>query len=176
LKIVIGLGNPEEKYRETRHNLGFWAVEEFCRRCGMEWSIRECRSRVARGRVGSVEVLVAKPQTYMNASGEAASCLAKRYGAAPEDLLIVFDDAAIDLGTIRLRPSGSDAGHRGMRSIVEMMLTEDIPRVRIGIRTAGTAREDLAGHVLSPFAPEEMERAEEQARRAAECIQMILEA
>lgn len=176
MKIVIGLGNPEEKYRDTRHNLGFWAVEEFCRRGGMEWSIRECRSQVARGRVGSVEVLVAKPQTYMNASGEAAACLANRHGAAPEDLLIVFDDAAIDLGTIRVRPSGSDAGHRGMRSIVETMLTEQIPRVRIGIRTAGTPREDLAEHVLSPFAPEEMARAEEQADRAAECIQMILEA
>jgi PTH1 family peptidyl-tRNA hydrolase len=174
LKIVIGLGNPEERYRDTRHNLGFWAVEEFCRRCGMEWSARECRSRIARGRVGSVEVLVAKPQTYMNASGEAANCLAKRYGAAPEDLLIVFDDAAIDLGTIRLRPSGSDAGHRGMRSIVETMLSERIPRVRIGIRTSDTEREDLAEHVLSPFAPEEMEKAQEQARRAAECIQMVL--
>jgi PTH1 family peptidyl-tRNA hydrolase len=175
LKIVVGLGNPDEKYRGTRHNLGFHAVEEFCRRIGIAWSGRECLSQIARGRLGAIEILVAKPETYMNASGEAVTCLANRYGVAPEDLLVVCDDAAIDLGAIRLRASGSDAGHRGMRSILESMATENIPRLRIGIRTAETSRQDLAEHVLSSFATHERGRAEEQARRAAECIQTVLE-
>jgi len=175
LKIVVGLGNPGQTYAETRHNLGFLAVEEFCRQCRISWGGRECRSLTARGRVGGEAVLVARPQTYMNRSGEAVDCLLRLCDAGPADLLVVCDDAAIDLGNLRIRPSGSDGGHRGLRSIVERLGTEQFPRLRIGIRTARVAEGDLSEEVLAPFLPGELEVAGEQASRAAQCIRVVLE-
>jgi len=175
LKIVVGLGNPGDRYRHTRHNLGFLAVEEFCRRRHFRWRAHECGSITAGGRVGTEAVLVAKPETYMNLSGEAVSCLLKRSAAAPSDLLVVCDDIAIDLGSIRVRPSGRDGGHRGLRSIIEALQTEDFGRVRIGIRTSAAEPGDLADHVLAPFATEEWAVASEQISRAAQCVQVVLE-
>lgn len=175
MKIVVGLGNPGQTYAETRHNLGFLAVEEFCRQCRISWGGRECRSLTARGRVGGEAVLVARPQTYMNRSGEAVDCLLRLCDAGPADLLVVCDDAAIDLGNLRVRPSGSDGGHRGLRSIVERLGTEEFPRLRIGIRTARVAEGDLSEEVLAPFLPGELEVAGEQASRAAQCIRVVLE-
>jgi peptidyl-tRNA hydrolase, PTH1 family len=175
VKIVVGLGNPGETYSLTRHNLGYRAVDEFCRLAGLKWSGSECASRIARGRMGSQEVMVAKPQTFMNASGQAVACLLERSGAVPTDLLVVCDDAAIDLGALRVRARGSDGGHRGLRSIAELVGSEDFPRLRIGIRTPSAGLEDLSEHVLSPFSGAEQERVEAQLRRAAECIQTVLE-
>ena len=175
MKIVVGLGNPGRTYAETRHNLGFLAVEEFCRRRGLCWGGRECSSLTARGQIAGEALLVGRPQTYMNRSGEAVHCLLELCDAGPSDLLVVCDDAALDLGTLRVRPSGSDGGHRGLRSVIEWLGTEDFPRLRIGIRTATLAQGNLAEEVLAPFLPGEMEAAGEQASRAAECIQIVLE-
>ena len=175
MKIVVGLGNPGEAYSLTRHNLGYRAVEEFCRLAGLKWSGWECESRVALGRMGSLEVMVAEPQTFMNASGQAVACLLDRSGIPPTDLLVVCDDVAIDLGTLRVRARGSDGGHRGLRSIAQHLGSEDFPRLRIGIRTASAGLEDLAEHVLSPFGATQQEDVESQLRRAAECIQTVLE-
>ena len=175
MKIVVGLGNPGETYAETRHNLGFLAVEEFCRRKGLAWSGRECLATIARGHSAGEALLVARPRTYMNRSGESVRCLLALCGADPSDLLVVCDDAALDLGCLRVRSSGSDGGHRGLRSIIESLGTGDFPRLRIGIRTAAVAEGDLAEQVLSPFLPGEMETAAEQASRAAECIAVVLE-
>ncbi|MCI0410493.1 MAG: aminoacyl-tRNA hydrolase [Acidobacteria bacterium] len=175
MKIVVGLGNPGEAYSLTRHNLGYRAAESFCRLARLEWSGRDCASRIARGRMGSSEVLVAMPETFMNASGEAVGCLLERSGASPTDLLVVCDDAAIDLGLLRVRARGSDGGHRGLRSIAEHIGTEDFPRLRIGIRTPSAGLENLSEHVLSPFSAAEQRVVEAQMRRAAECIQTVLE-
>ena len=173
LKIVVGLGNPGAKYRDTRHNLGFWAVEGLARRQG--WSFREgeCDSRVARGSLRGVEVLLAEPQTYMNASGEAVACLLETSGSDPGDLLVVCDDAALPLGTLRLRASGSDGGHRGLRSIAAALGTQSFPRLRLGIGV-GEALEPLAEHVLSEFPAGQRAQALEAAARAAECIEAAL--
>lgn len=175
MKIVVGLGNPGKAYSLTRHNLGYRAVDAYCRLAGWEWSDEQCASRIAHGRVGASEVMLAKPQTFMNASGEAVVCLLERAGAVPSELLVVCDDVAIDLGALRVRPRGSDAGHRGLRSISGQLGTEDFPRLRIGIRTRASEREELAEHVLSPFGAGEREVVEQQIRRAAECIQAVLE-
>ena len=172
---MVGLGNPGRKYGETRHNLGFAAVEEFSRRMGFSAGAEACRSAVARGRLAGQTVLVARPQTFMNRSGEAVACLLRLCSAGPSDLLVVCDDAAIELGCLRIRPSGSDGGHRGLRSIIESIGTEDFPRLRIGIRTPSVAQGDLAEQVLAPFPPGEIEAAMEQASRAAECIRVVLE-
>jgi len=175
LKLVIGLGNPGEEYRQTRHNLGYLAVEAFCRRRRLRFSGRRCRARIAKGRIGGEEVLIAEPETYMNLSGEAVGCLVDACAVSPTDLLVVCDDAAIDLGSLRVRPSGSDGGHRGLRSIHEALGTVDFARLRIGIRTAPVAEGNLAEEVLAPFSPEEWEMASRQVERAAECIDLILE-
>lgn len=175
MKIVVGLGNPGKAYSLTRHNLGYRAVDAYCNLAGLEWSGEECASRIARGRVGALEVMVAKPQTYMNASGAAVACLLERSGGSPADLLVVCDDVALSLGALRVRPRGSDGGHRGLRSIAQQMGSEEFPRLRIGIRTPAAELEALAEHVLSPFSAGEREAVEQQIRRAAECIQTVLE-
>ena len=175
MKIVVGLGNPGSRYLRTRHNLGFLAVEEFCRKEGFAWTGRECHSRTARGRVGGEEVLVAEPQTYMNCSGDAVACLLQQEHASLSDLLVVCDDAALDLGSIRLRASGSDGGHRGLRSIGEALGTHEFARLRLGIRTDASLIADLAGHVLSAFDPAEGPRLEQQVSSAAECMKLALE-
>ena len=118
---------------------------------------------------------MAKPQTFMNASGEAVACLLELTGAPPGDLLVVCDDVALPLGALRVRAKGSDGGHRGIRSIVQQIGSEDFPRLRIGFRTPSFGPEDLAEHVLSNFGPGEQQAVEEQIRRAAECIQTVLE-
>jgi PTH1 family peptidyl-tRNA hydrolase len=125
--------------------------------------------------MGGESVLVARPQTFMNRSGEAVEGLLQWCGAAPPDLVVVCDDVAIDLGRLRVRPSGSDGGHRGLRSIIQSLGTQEFPRLRIGIRTPSVLRGDLAEEVLSPFLPEEMAAAEAQATRAADCVRVILE-
>jgi PTH1 family peptidyl-tRNA hydrolase len=120
-------------------------------------------------------VLVARPQTFMNRSGEAVEGLLRWCGVEPPDLLVVCDDVAIDLGRLRVRPSGSDGGHLGLRSIIQSLGTQDFPRLRIGIRTPSLLQGDLAREVLSPFLPEELKAAEEQASQAADCVRIILE-
>jgi peptidyl-tRNA hydrolase, PTH1 family len=141
----------------------------------MSWTGRQCRSRTSRGRIGSEEVMVAQPETFMNLSGEAVACLLETTGATAGDLLVVCDDVAIDLGSIRVRGSGSDGGHRGLKSIAGSLGSEDFPRLRIGIRTAAAGHGDLADHVLASLGPAEWEEAQAQIRRAAECIQTVLE-
>ena len=115
MKIVVGLGNPGEEYRGTRHNLGFLAVEEFGRRQKLRLDKQECRSRIAKGAAGGEGILLAEPLTFMNLSGEAVACLLERFGGTPADLLVACDDAALDLGLLRVRAAGSDGGHRGRR-------------------------------------------------------------
>jgi len=174
VRLVVGLGNPGAEYLRTRHNLGFLAVEEFCRLSGLRLSTRECKARIARGRVGGVEILVAEPQTFMNASGESVACLMERTGASPAELLIVCDDVDIDLGALRVRAGGGDAGHRGLRSIAQEIGSQGFPRLRVGIRTSEPGRSVLAEHVLSEITSAQLAAAGDPIGRAAECIRVIL--
>ena len=173
LKIVVGLGNPGAKYRDTRHNLGFWAVEELARRHGWEFRPGSCEASVARGSLGALEVLLAEPQTYMNGSGDAVACLMNASGSDSGDLLVVCDDVALPLGTLRLRAAGSDGGHRGLRSIAAAIGTQSFARLRLGIGAA-VESEPLVGRVLAPFPASEREQALRAAERAAECIEAAL--
>lgn len=175
MRLVVGLGNPGTEYSGTRHNLGFMAVEEFCRQSGWCWSRPACDARTARGRLGALEVLVAQPQTFMNASGEAVACLMRSVGVLPADLLVVCDDVAIDFGTLRVRPGGGDAGHRGLRSIARAIGSQDFPRLRLGIRTPHAGEEDLAAHVLGDFTEAQRQALGEQIGKAAECMRVILQ-
>ena len=151
MEILVGLGNPGSCYQDTRHNVGFALVECLAQRSNAEWKDSEQESSlVAEIAVLGHNVLLAKPQTYMNNSGRAVKKLCKHRGCRPSELLVVYDDFLLDFGTVRLRPKGSDGGHNGLASILENLSTNEIPRLRLGI---GSPEEgvDVVDYVLGNF-------------------------
>jgi PTH1 family peptidyl-tRNA hydrolase len=146
-RLILGLGNPGEQYRATRHNVGFRVVEELARRRQARLDRLECNALTARVEVAAAEnapaaaspppgplaVLLAQPQTYMNRSGFAARCLLELHGLAPDQVLVVYDEVNLPFGRLRLRRAGSPAGHRGIESILENLRTDQVPRLRVGI-------------------------------------------
>ena len=174
MRLILGLGNPGEEYRATRHNVGFRVVEELARRWQVSLSHLDCNALTGSARAGEADVLLAKPQTYMNRSGYAARCFAERYGIDPAAVLVVYDEVNLPLGKLRLRRAGSPAGHRGLESVIENLRTAEVPRLRLGVAPEGgrpPGGEDLVELVLSPFAPEELETVDEMVRRAADACE-----
>jgi PTH1 family peptidyl-tRNA hydrolase len=170
-KLVVGLGNPGERYTATRHNVGFRVVEELARRRGLALSALECSALVAAGD----GFLLAQPQTYMNRSGYAVHCLVERRGFEPGDILAVYDEVQLPLGRLRLRPSGSPGGHRGMESIADSLATDQVPRLRLGIGIEPPPPGDaLPDFVLAPFAAEEREAVADMISRAADACELWL--
>lgn len=172
-KLILGLGNPGERYRRTRHNLGFRVVDELARRAGVGVERLECGALVGEGD----GVLLAKPQTYMNRSGHAARCLVERHGFASSGLLVVYDDLALPLGRLRLRGKGGPGGHRGMESVLENLRTDEVPRLRLGIapEAGAPSGEEQVEFVLEPFAEDEREAAQEIVERGADACRAWLE-
>jgi PTH1 family peptidyl-tRNA hydrolase len=156
-KLIAGLGNPEERYRGTRHNLGWEIVEEIARRLDASWSTStRIRSAVATGRWRGERVVLLKPLTYMNLSGDAVAPAMRFHDVEPGDLLVVVDDVALPLGRMRFRPSGSSGGHNGLRDIERALGTRDYGRLRVGVgQTAHGGGDGLVGHVLGRFSKEE---------------------
>jgi PTH1 family peptidyl-tRNA hydrolase len=169
--IVAGLGNPGARYTETRHNVGFRVVDRLC-------STYRCRLRegpgpslLARGTIGGEEVVLLQPQTFMNASGPAVADVLQRFDAPLERLLVIVDDVALPLGSLRLRPRGSDGGHNGLFSVIQHLQSEAIPRLRCGIgQDPPPPRETLALYVLSRFEETEREPVEAMIMRAADVV------
>ena len=153
--LVAGLGNPGERYRRTRHNVGFMVVDVLADRHGARNPRVEADAWVAESSIGGEDVLLVKPMTFMNRSGVAVAPLLQERGLPASALVAVVDDVALDLGTLRVRERGSHGGHNGLRSIADVLGTDDFPRVRLGIRQ-GADPVDLAQFVLSDFAPEEI--------------------
>lgn len=171
-RLILGLGNPGERYESTRHNLGFVVIQELARRRNLALRSTACSSLLA----CSWDVDLAMPQTYMNRSGWAARCLVERHGYRPENLLVVYDEVALPLGRLRLRPKGSPGGHRGMESILENLRTSEVPRLRLGIGPEAEGEYgELAEYVLSPFTREQLEVVEELIERAADACECWLE-
>jgi PTH1 family peptidyl-tRNA hydrolase len=166
LRLILGLGNPGERYRDTRHNVGFRVVEELARRRGVRLRSTECASLVGE----DAELVLALPQTYMNRSGYAARCLVERRALRPEDLLVVFDDVNLPFGKLRLRTGGSPGGHRGMESVLENLRSAEVPRLRLGVGPSdeSVTGEELADYVLEPFAKAERDAVETMIARAAD--------
>jgi len=176
-RLILGLGNPGERYRGTRHNLGFLVVDELARRHGARVGRLECGALVGPVVGPWGDARLAKPQTYMNRSGHAARCLSERHGYPPDRILVVYDELALPLGRLRIRPSGSPGGHRGMESVLDTLRTDRVPRLRLGIapeedRPAGERQVDF---VLEGFADEEREPMEEMIHRAADACETWLE-
>lgn len=177
MKIVLGLGNPGESYRNTRHNVGFRVLDLLAERAGVRFDTRGEMGRkawFAEAEIGGVVVLLGKPRTFMNRSGSAALALARRSYAAPEEILVVFDDADLVLGRVRVRPEGRAGGHNGLRSIIDTLGSTSFPRVKLGVRGTGRHEEDLADYVLAGFAPDEREVLAAMLSRGADAVEWIL--
>ncbi|MGQ9780606.1 MAG: aminoacyl-tRNA hydrolase [Bacillota bacterium] len=171
--LLVGLGNPGVRYARTRHNAGFLVIEALAREAGVRFVSHPARALVARAVLEEKEVVLAKPQTYMNASGTAVAALLDAEGIPPERLLVVLDDMDLPFGTLRFRRRGSAGGHRGLASIIETLGTADFPRLRVGIGRP-PAGEEAAEYVLRPLAEEEWEAFTAVTRRAAEGIRVFL--
>jgi len=153
--LIVGLGNPGERYARTRHNIGFEAIDTLARRHGLEFRGKRANSLIAEGQIAGQRVALAKPQTYMNLSGQAVSSLRNWYKIDPaRELLVVYDDLDLPFGKLRLRERGSAGTHNGMRSIVAQLGSSDFPRLRVGIDQP-PGKMDAAAYVLSRFRKEE---------------------
>jgi PTH1 family peptidyl-tRNA hydrolase len=169
MRFVVGLGNPGERYRRTRHNVGFRVVDVLVARLGAAVGAERAGAWVAEARLADEPALLVKPLSFMNLSGVPVARLLSAHDGAPSDLIVVLDDAALDLGTIRVRERGSHGGHNGLRSLVEELGTEDFPRIRVGIQR-GELPDELADWVLSDFPDEDLAVVQEVEGRAADAV------
>ena len=174
MKLVVGLGNPGSEYRDTRHNVGFLVADEIARRWRLSDAWREKFEALhVRTTVGDQAVIVAKPLTFMNRSGQAVAGLAALYQIDPADVLVVTDDVALPLGRLRARPDGGAGGHNGLKSIIQHLGTPAFPRVRVGVGR-GDDRRDLADHVLGRFDAGERDTVSAAVLRAADASERFL--
>lgn len=170
--LIVGLGNPGRKYQNTRHNLGFLCVDFISQRHNITVNKIKHKAVLGEGTINDQKVILAKPQTYMNLSGESVRDIASWYKIPNENIIIIYDDINLDAGKIRIRAKGSDGGHNGMKSIIFQLNSNEFPRIRVGI---GQAKEkmDLADFVLSKIGDSEKEdyfKALENASKAVELI------
>jgi len=174
VKLIAGLGNPGDKYRGTRHNVGFEAIDEIARRRGLTFEMSPAEALQARWRRDGDVVLLVKPLTFMNRSGEAVGSLSRYYKIPVSDLLVVTDDVNLPLGRLRIRASGTEGGHNGLKSLAAVLGTVDYARLRIGVGR-GDTRRDLADHVLARFEPYEEGGIEAALARSADAAEMWLD-
>ena len=172
MKLIAGLGNPGPRYADSRHNIGFWVVDELARRWRADASRYEARFEglLGQARRGGTTVLLLKPTTFMNLSGRSVGALARFYKLDRADLLVVYDDLDLPVGQLRLRAGGSSGGHNGMEDVLRSLGGDDVARIRIGI--GKVHRDATVGHVLGRFAPDEqplIDTAVTTAADAAEC-------
>jgi PTH1 family peptidyl-tRNA hydrolase len=172
--LVVGLGNPGQKYLETRHNAGWHVLDTLARDYNQfRFDEKRNKSLMARGEVAGVKVALVKPQTFMNLSGEAVGPLAHFYKVPPERILVAYDDIDLPVAKLRLRPKGGSGGHKGMRSLIQHLGTEDFPRLRLGIgRPPGQM--PVEAYVLQKFKPEEWEAMRVTYQQTVEAIKVIL--
>ncbi|MFH0908806.1 MAG: aminoacyl-tRNA hydrolase [bacterium] len=186
MKLIVGLGNPGRAYEHTRHNVGFDVLDKLAGKGGAEFRKRLLSPvHTAEMRVGSESLLLVKPQAFMNRSGPPVGALMRKRGVAPADLVVVVDDVDLSCGQLRIRARGSAGGHKGLKSVIEHVGTEEFVRIRVGVgRPAASASRkqadepgegDMVKHVLSRFAPDERDVIREAIERAADAVAHIVE-
>lgn len=177
MKVVLGLGNDGPEYRWTRHNVGFMVADAIALRCGAEFTARGDLGRLAwsaETTYGGQRVVLAKPRTLMNGSGRAATALRRKYAVEPGDFIVVFDDADLAFGRVRVRPEGGAGGHNGVRSLIESLGVREFPRVKLGVLGEGRHSHALADYVLSPFHPDERAVVATMVDRGADALEAVL--
>ncbi len=173
MRLIVGLGNPDPEYHWTPHNLGFMAVDELANRSGMRIERPEAKALVGRGKIGGEQVILAKPQTYMNLSGISVRELLEKYELDVRDLLVLWDEAQLQLGTIRIHPDGSAGSHNGAKSVISSVGTQEFARLRLGCGPDHplSSRKE---YVLRPMKKAELEVAAEMIGEAGDAVEMIL--
>jgi PTH1 family peptidyl-tRNA hydrolase len=173
MKLIVGLGNPGSRYRGTRHNVGWEVLERLARKHGIAIGEDTGWAEVGRGDIGPHRVVLARPMTYVNASGMAVQDLRRRFRVKPSDLFLIVDDLDLPLGRLRLRQKGTAGGHNGLRSVIEALGTDGFPRMRVGIgRPPG--KTDAADHVLARFSAEERQMLNDALDRAVEALEVAI--
>ena len=157
MKLIVGLGNPDREYQNTFHNLGFMVADKIADKFNVQFNKNKCRALIAETFVKGQKVLIAKPQTYMNLSGESVRELVEFYKIPLSDLIVIYDDFDLNKGTIRIREKGSAGTHNGMRNIVKEIKSQDFARVRIGFKPEGEVKIPLIDYVLSGIKGEDKE-------------------
>lgn len=175
MKIIVGLGNPGSKYALTRHNMGFMVADELAAAHNLQFSRGKFKSVLASGPIAGQEVIIAKPQTFMNLSGEAVGPLVRFYKLPLPELLVVYDDIDVPFGALRIRPSGSSGGHKGLKSIIQNLGADEFPRLRVGIR-GQQPPEDLTEYVLDEFTLEEKVELRNIVQRASKALEAVISA
>ncbi len=172
--LVVGLGNPGTRYTSTRHNVGFRFIDLLAKKAEIRLNDRRAKAVLGQGRIAGHEVVLAKPRTFMNNSGEGVEYLLARFGGRPAELLVVYDEMALPTGRIRLRASGSHAGHNGIRSIISAVQTDAFPRLRIGVGQPSNSGESVP-HVLGKFSKEEEPLIAQAVQNAVSAVHCMLE-
>ena len=170
MKLIVGLGNPEKKYEKTFHNLGFMCVDYAVNKLGESFSKTKCRAHISEFKIGREKVIFAKPQTYMNLSGESVRELLSFYKIDLSDLIVVYDDFDLEKGAIRIRESGSAGTHNGMRNIIELLGRTDFPHVRVGFKPDVQSHIPLIDLVLSGIKEEDKALFDNAIARAGDAI------
>lgn len=172
-RLIVGLGNPGRRYRGTPHNLGFEAIDSMAAAWGCSRVRRECQAETVWARAGGLRLLLAKPLTYMNRSGDSVAPLLRLHRLSAAELIVVCDDLALPFGKLRVRPRGGAGGHRGLQSIIDALGSQEFLRVRLGIGQTGVG-EDAARYVLAPIPPELREAARILASLGQEAVWTLL--
>ena len=170
MKLIVGLGNPGSEYEATRHNVGWMVIDAFAKKFRIELDHHEKNCMTGSGRVAGGAVIVARPLTFMNLSGDAVKLLVNAYLESTDDLIVVVDDVDLPLGRLRIRPNGSAGTHNGMRSLVESLATERFPRLRFGVRGATYGENRLRDYVLDEFSPDELPVVDRSIARSVDAL------
>ena len=174
MKLIVGLGNPGIEYQFTPHNLGFLTIDRIANDCGVEVRNRQCRALTARAEIGGEQILLAKPETFMNLSGMSVRELAIKHEIRTEsDLIVIYDELDLPLGTIRIRQRGSSAGHNGMKSVIAAMASQEFLRIRLGVAPDRKIADGVK-FVLTPFRKAQLKKVDELLDIAAEAVNVIL--
>jgi len=174
VKLIVGLGNPGVEYQFTPHNLGFLAVDRIAEQCGVVVNNRHCHAQTARARIGNEDVVLAKPETYMNLSGMSVRELVEKYETQPAtDLVLLYDELDLPFGILRVRPRGRSAGHNGVESVISALGTQEFTRIRMGVAPDFLVS-DGAKYVLSQFKKAQYPVVDQVLDAAAEAVKMIL--
>ena len=173
--LIVGLGNPDKKYENTRHNCGWLALDYIADKRGCKVNKIKYKSFVGECTIAGKRVMLMKPTTYMNNSGQAVTEAMRFYKLPPENVIVIFDDVSLDVGKMRIRQKGSDGGQKGMRSIIYLSGQDTFPRIKIGIGAKPDPRWELADWVLSRFSKEEMQTLETMFDNANEAVELMID-
>ena len=171
--LIVGLGNPTREYERTRHNVGFDTIDVLADKINTDVSEKKFKGLYGKGMLGGERVILLKPQTFMNLSGESVRAAADFYKIPPDHILVIYDDISLDVGHLRIRTKGSAGGHNGIKNIIAHLGTQEFPRVKVGVG-AKPPKMDLADYVLSRFSKEDQEKMKDAFQEAAEAVEALI--